>query len=148
MASNQYAAFFGAFKASQAAGNPNTKEEQILAFTSGRTGSIKELSGAELEGLVVGLNQMKPPNSPEGGLAPKWADNPKGDKMRKSIIAIFYRMNRSAADAKAWTEKQGVRGTKKKFNDYTNSELFTLIRVAENVLQDWQAVLRQKMKQL
>lgn len=145
MASNQYAAFFGAFKASQAAGNPLSKEEQIQEFTNGRTGSLKDLSIAELEGLVARLNQMcrfRPKAQPKG------ADNPKGDKMRKSIIAIFYQMNRTAADAKQWAEKQGVRGTKKKFNDYTNGELFTLIRVAEKVLSDWQAVLRQKMKDL
>lgn len=142
---NHYAAFYAAYSESVKAGSPLSKEEVVSDFTQGRTTSLKELSGQELEAIVVRLNEFsrfKPKAQA------KQTENPKGDSMRKSIIAIFYKMNKTPAQAKDWAEKQGVRGIKRSFNDYTNSELFTLIRVAEKVLFDWQSSIRKKMTEL
>lgn len=142
---NHYAAFFAAYNQSVKAGSPLSKEEVVSDFTQGRTTSLKDLSGQELDALVVRLNQsirfVKKAQ-------PKAIENPKGDSMRKAIISIFYKMNKTANDAKEWAEKQGVRGTKRRFNDYSNSELFTLIGVAEKILAEWQLTIRNKISQL
>lgn len=141
--SNRYAGFFAAYKASVDAGNTNSKEEAVEDFTNGRTTSLRDLSDIELEGLVARLNSLSrfKPQKPPG-------TSDKADLMRKSIIAIFKKMNRTASDAKTWAEKQGVKKVKRKFNDYTTSELFTLIRIAEKIRADWQLAIRNKMKTL
>lgn len=129
---NPYAAFYSAFNASKAQGNPLTKEEQVLAFTKGRTSSLKSLSPTELNNLVKALNgDRKPPpdKSPE-------------DRLRKYIIAIFHEMQypNAAEVAKKWAEKMGV-GAKeqrvcKPFNDYTAQELTRLAHKAKQALSD------------
>lgn len=130
MPTNRYSQFFAAYNASKKKGNNNTKEETVYSFTDGRTDSLKDLSEWELQEL----------NRQLSGIAP--ANNTKEDKMRKAIIAIFKKMNRPTADAIGWAEKQGVRGEKKAFNDYTTQELYVLIHVAEKVLYDWQTAIR------
>lgn len=142
-----YAGFFAAYNASVRAGSPLSKEEVVGNFTNHRTTSLKELSGAELEALVAGLNQLNR-FTPKVNHKPTAHTNPDGDKMRKAIIAIFYKMKRTAKDAIDWCEKQGVAGEKRKFNDYSNQELYTLIRVAEKVLSDWQMAIRKKLNDL
>jgi hypothetical protein len=52
------------------------------------------------------------------------------------------------ADAIAWAEKQGVKGVKKKFNDYTTGELYVLIGIAEKVLSDWEKGVRKQFSNL
>lgn len=139
---NRYAGFFAAYNASVSAGNPNTKEETIREFTNGRTKSLKDLNNDELDALVLNLNSLS-------RFAPKKpVPDDKADKMRKSIIAIFKQMGKTTQDAINWAEKQGVKGAKKKFNDYTTGELFTLIRIAEKVRAEWQLTIRNKMKTL
>lgn len=130
---NKYSPFFAAFNASVKKGNSNTKEEQIKIFTNGRTSSLKDLTQWELEELTRSLQKIAP------------TQNEKGDKMRKVIIAIFRSMGRTVDEAKAWAEKQGVRGQKKGFNEYTNGELYVLISLAEKVKTDWSSSIRKQV---
>jgi hypothetical protein len=139
---SSYAAFFSAYNASKAKGNPYSKEEQISTFTGGRTSSLKELSKGEYDELVRQLNQAA------GARPDHRRHSDKGDKMRKAIISIFYKMDRKPADAIAWAEKQGVNGAKKAFNEYTNQELFILIGVAEKVLYDYRQGIRKSLTML
>lgn len=138
---NPYAAFFAAFKKSQERGNPLTRSEVILEFTSGRTGSLKDLQPYELNELTLRIRHMNP-----DCFQKKTIENPKSDRMRKAIIAIFHKMDKQPSQAIAWAEKQGVGGVKKRFNDYTNQELYKLILVAEKVLNDYEAALRKGMR--
>lgn len=126
-----YKSFFAAFKNSVAHGNKFSKDEYIHLFTEGRTTSLKELSQRELGEITANLNALCP--APDYG---------KGDRMRKSIIAIFHNMDRAPAQAIAWAEKQGVRGRKRKFNDYNNGELYVLIRIAEKALASYRTSVR------
>lgn len=137
---NRYTSFFGAYNASVKRGNPYSKEDVVKDFTAGRTKSLKDLSHAELQELTRSLNQTS------GFVAGSKYANDKADKMRKSIIAIFYKMDRTANDAKAWAEKQGARGQKKRFNDYTTGELYVLIGVAEKIYEDWAKAIRNRME--
>jgi len=137
---NKYASFFAAYNASVKRGNPLSKEEVISDFTSGQTTSLKDLSWHELNELVTKLNYTSGNTTP----APKY--NTIEDRMRKAIIAIFHRMDRSPEDAKAWAEKQGAKGNKRKFNDYSTQELYVLIGVAEIILSDWQKGIRRRME--
>jgi hypothetical protein len=134
---NKYSQFFAAFNTSVKRGNPYSKEEQIKIFTNSRTSSLKDLSDWELQELTRSL-QVSSPVTPSG-------DGGKADKMRKAIIAIFRSMNRTVDDAKAWAEKQGVRGEKKPFNDYTPGELYVLIGIAEKIKQDWMKSIRKQV---
>lgn len=135
---NKYAAFFAAYNDSVKRGNPNTKEEQILLFTNGRTDSLKQLDHWELQELTRSLRIVAAPP----------VNNDKADRMRKAIIAIFKSMNRTTEAAKAWAEKQGVKGVKKGFNEYTTGELYVLIGIAEKVKTSWQAAIRKQVQKL
>ena len=137
---NQYSTFFAAFNASQKRGNPFTREEIVFDFTGGKTKSLKDLSRAELSELTLYLNRLN-----GNAAAPNKYANDKADKMRKSIIAIFHNMGRSVQDAIAWAEKQGVRGVKKKFNDYTTGELYVLIGIAEKIKADYATAIRKRI---
>lgn len=134
---NKYAPFFAAYNKSVQMGNPYTKEEVLKDFTNGIKTSLKDLSIWELQELTRRLTSLALPQQ----------NNDKADKMRKAIIAIFKSMNRTVEDAKAWAEKQGVKGTKKPFNAYTTGELYVLIAVAEKIKYDWQKSIRKKVTQ-
>lgn len=138
---NKYSPFFAAYNDSVKRGNPFTKEEVISNFTNGRTSSLKDLDHWELQELTRSLRQLAPPVTPSG-------DGGKADKMRKAIIAIFKSMNRTVEEAKTWAEKQGVKGVKKGFNEYTTGELYILIAIAEKVKSDWQKSIRKKVQSL
>ncbi len=135
MKTNRYTAFFAAYSASVKAGNYLSKEELVQSFTGGATTSLKELTDAQLAELTAKLNALNP--APVPG---------KEDKMRKSIIAIFRHMNRTPQDAIDWAEKQGVKGVKKRFNDYTSQELYILIRIAEKIHVDKNIALRKQIQ--
>jgi len=137
---NKYAAFFAAYNASVKRGNPLSKEEMIGEFTNGQTTSLKELSWHEVNELTTRLNYTS------GNSVQPPTHNTKEDRMRKAIIAIFHRMDRKPADAIAWAEKQGAKGNKRKFNDYSTQELYILIGVAEIILSDWQKSIRNRME--
>lgn len=139
---NQYARFFAAFKNSQLKGNPFTKEEVVSNFTNGRTGSLKDLSHFELNELSRSLSLLAPEKQPT-----RPADD-KADKMRKAIIAIFKSVGKTTTDAITWAEKQGVRGQKKKFNDYSTGDLFVLIGICEKVRADKLKNIRKELSNL
>jgi hypothetical protein len=141
MMKNKYAPFFAAYNQSVKRGNPYTKEEVISNFTNGRTQSLKDLDYWELQELTRSLRKLAPPVTPSG-------DGGRPDKMRKAIIAIFKSMNKTVDDAKAWAEKQGAKGVKKGFNQYTTGELYILISIAEKIKSDWQKSIRKKVKSL
>jgi hypothetical protein len=141
MAINKYAAFYAAYNKSIERGNPLTKEEQVKTFTKGRTKSLQDLSYTELRELVTSLNYTN-----ENKWKPTSEDDVKRDKMRKAIIAIYKDMHRTTQSAIAWAEKQGVKGVKKRFNDYTTQELYLLITVAEKVRDDWKKSIANKVK--
>ena len=133
---NDYKPFFAALKKAPSL----TKEEAVYEFTNGAHTSLRKLTTWELQELTRRLQTLTPGPSTE-----KRRELPggeKADKMRKAILAIFYSMQRSATDAKSWAENQGVRGIKKKFNEYTTGELYTLISIAEKIKQDFEKGLR------
>jgi len=132
---NKYSPFFAAYNASVKAGNPNTKEEVIQSFTEGRTKSLKDLDIRELQELIRSLQRITPSN---------W-ENDKADRMRKAIMAIFHSMGKPVETAIAWAEKQGVKGVKKPFNEYTTGELFVLIAVAEKIKSDFNKGIRKQV---
>ncbi|MBS1747094.1 MAG: hypothetical protein JST21_13065 [Bacteroidetes bacterium] len=137
---NKYSPFFAAYNASVKAGNPNSKEEVIEAFTNGRTRSLKDLDVRELQELVRRLQMLVPAPSPS-----ERAGGEVADKMRKAIIAIFRSMNKTVDEAIAWAEKQGVKGIKKQFNSYTTGELYVLIAIAEKIKAGWQKDIRKQI---
>lgn len=140
MAQNRYATFYAAYNSTKAKGNPLTKEEQVREFTQGRTSSLQDLTDAELREIVTALNHTN-----TAKWQPTTPEEVKLDKMRKALIAQFHLMHRTPSNAIAWAEKQGVRGTKKKFNKYTTQELYVLIALAEKVVLDWQKAIRLKV---
>lgn len=137
---NKYAPFFAAYNNSVKKGNPLSKEEVISNFTNGRTKSLKDLDHWELQELTRNLNMLAPATDQSGG--------PKADSMRKGIIAIFKSMDRTVEDAKQWAEKQGVKGVKKGFNEYSTGELYVLIGIAEKIKTGWQKSIRKQIEKL
>ncbi len=131
---NKYASFYAAYNTTVKKGNTNSKEDTVKDFTDGRTVKLTDLTIQELQELVRRLNTLAG--------KPKIVVKDKGDSMRKSIIAIFKSIGDTTEDAIAWAEKQGVRGVKKPFNNYTNGELYVLIQVAENVKKSRQTAIR------
>lgn len=109
------------------------KAALCASFSNGRTESRAKLESGEAEELIAYLQRQtgKPAFQPRGP-----ADKTR-DKMRKGIIAIFKSIGRTTTDAKAWAEKWGTGGQKKNFNDYTEQELFQLLRNAEKVKNDF-----------
>jgi len=135
---NKYALFYAAFNTSTKKGNSNTKEEMVQQFTNGRTNSLKDLDEVELQELIKQLQFIAYGSA---------AKESKANKMRKAIIAIFYSMGKTVSEAKQWSEKQGAKGIKKSFNDYTTGELFVLISIAEKIKSDWQKSIRKQLTQ-
>ena len=138
---NRYTTFFIALKKLPGL----TKEEAVYSFTNGAHNSLRKLTDYELLELTKSLQTISGGMEKKQYVENRLAKDPKADKMRKAIMAIFYDMNRTAADAKAWAEKQGVRGVKKKFNDYTTGELYTLINVAEKIKATWEKGIRKRL---
>ena len=161
MGNNNYKYFFAALKTAKSMGCNLSKEELVEEFTEGRTSSLKELSAVELREIVLQLNrrtspQQHPPSplqrrgEDKGGAKtiPAKYNTPEEiekNNMRKAIIAQFRFIGKKAIDAIEWAEKQGVKGQKKRFNDYTKQELFVLIQVAIKVKEDHlEAIRKQK----
>lgn len=142
---NKYASFFAAYHASVKKGNPFSKEETVSNFTNGRTVSLGDLDYFELQELTRRLTAMTSPATKATADQPK---KDKADSMRKAIIAIFRSMERTVEDAKQWAEKQGVKGVKKGFNEYTTGELYVLISIAEKVKTDWMTGIRNRLKEM
>jgi hypothetical protein len=120
---NQYAPFFAALKAAeQRTGQKIDRQELILDFTKGRTGSLKDLSRMELSEITREL----------GG---RMAKDP-ADVMRKKIISLLkyqgYTTEGGKADMDriyAFIKKYGY--LHKHLNSYTEKELPKLIYQCE-----------------
>ena len=134
-----YKAFYAAYNATKRQGNPLSKDEVIEQYTDGRTNSLRALTAEELSGLVRSLNQLLPDG--------KTMEQDKTQRMRRAILSIWHKMRRSVPDCIAWAEKQGVKGNKKRFNDYTTQELFVLIQISEKMLSEYNNAMRQAVKE-
>lgn len=134
MSHNRYKMFFAAYKKSQQQGNPLSREEVVHQFTDGRTSSLKDLTDFELNELSRRMNRHNLTNAS--------SQDEKANNLRRAIIAIFHEMGHPPEQAKAWAEIQGAKGIKKRFNNYTNQELMTLLIVARKVLTDFRKSLR------
>lgn len=132
---NQYSSFFTALKRLPGL----SKEEAVYDFTQGRTRSLRSLSHWEVQELTRRLQSISPTQPAD------FAGGEKADKMRKAIIAIFKKRGLTTQDAIAWAEKQGVKGNKKQFNDYTTGELYVLIGIAEKVQESFEKSLRKQV---
>lgn len=133
-----YKQFFGLLK-----DTGMTKEEAVLTFTEGKHDSLRKLSQKDFQTLCNQLVKLTSTRT----FTPADA---KADSMRKAIISIFYQMDykEPIKAAKAWAEKQGVNGEKKKFNDYNRQELKALILRAEKALSDYENALRKGLQRL
>lgn len=123
------------------AGMNMTYKEVVQDFTGGRTDSLSDLTLHELTELQTNLSLLSR-TAPVSG---KKYDV--SDSMRKAIISQFLAIGRTAADAIAWAEKNGVFGHKRAFNDYTTRELWQLIRNAEKMKADHIAAVAKKLKE-
>ena len=135
---NKYAAFFTTLR--RHAGL--TKEDAVLQFTAGCTHSLKALDNWELQELTRRLQAIAPPP------APPYPGGEKANQLRRVLIAIFKGMGKTVADAAAWAQRQGVRGYKKKFNDYTTGELHQLIEIAKKIEQHWREGIRKRISNI
>ena len=131
---NPYARFYASYHTSVKCGNSASKEEVVFEFTGGRTTSLRELSDAELNDLIDQLNQK----SAIQGTKKYSKDETARNTMRRAIIAQFHCAGRDGVRAaKAWAEKQGATidhvNIKRRFNEYTQPELISLIKKAEKM---------------
>lgn len=138
MKSNKYAAFYALQRQTGL-----SKEALIESFTAGRTASLRALSDVELQDLCNGLRKTLGQKVSQS----KPYANTKADQMRKALIALFHNMDypNAAQAAKAWAEKQGVRGVKRRFNEYSTSELYTLLKIGDKMVADFQSSIRKKI---
>lgn len=109
-------ALFGELKMDE-----DSRKDVIRSFSNGRTESSSELYSGEAYNLIECLKKQ----------AGNTTDT--RDKQRKAIIAIFKRKGKTVQDAIAWAENRGVKGEKRKFNDYTGQELYLLTIAAETL---------------
>ena len=145
---NLYARFYASYNTSVKCGNSASKEEVVFEFTGGRTTSLRQLSEAELNDLIDQLNQKSAIRHAQG--TKKYSkDETARNTMRRAIIAQFHCAGRDGVRAaKAWAEKQGATiehvNIKRRFNDYTQPELISLIKKAEKMrVSDMEAISKQ-----
>ena len=144
MGNNIFSPFYAAYNTAVKSGCSYSKEELVEQFTNGRTCSLRQLSPGELRELVLTINRLtnnptQPPLRGEELLTP---EQKKRDGMRKAIIAQFKFIGKTTGDAIAWAEKYGCHGVKRKFNEYSEQELYVLIRNAEKMKEDFIHQLR------
>lgn len=94
-------------------GFENSKADLVHSFSNGRTESSRDLTRKEAQELLDYLNNKIEPDE--------------CDKKRKRLIGMAYGIGANTAFVKAWCEKYGVFGLKKKFNEYNSRELSGLI---------------------
>ena len=148
---NPYARFYASYNTSVKCGNSASKEEVVFEFTGGRTTSLRELSEVELNDLIDQLNQKSAIRHAQGPQCTKKysKDETARNTMRRAIIAQFHCAGRDGVRAaKAWAEKQGATidhvNIKRRFNDYTQPELISLIKKAEKMrVSDMKTISKQ-----
>lgn len=105
-------------------GTADNKRDMVYSITNGRSESTRDLTAQEAQNMISKLQAIQ---------AAKPAVNDECDKKRKRLIGMAYGIGENAAFAKAWCEKYGVFQTKKKFNEYSSTELSALIAKFEKV---------------
>ncbi len=138
MGNNIYSPFYAAFTRATTMGCNLTKKELVEEFTEGRTTSLKELSHGELIELIKMVNRL----CGNGEIKKRTHDEIKKNNMRRAIISQFKFIGKTTRDAIVWAEKYGCKGVKRKFNEYTEQELYVLIRNAEQMKEDFLKGLR------
>jgi hypothetical protein len=144
MATNKYARFFALLGQANRNGCTLTKEEVIMDVTDKRTNSLSSLSHWELQEAERRLSAVTVQS--QLGIPVPGSQEEKKDRMRKAIISQFLGIGKTVADAKAWAEKYGVFGQKKQFNDYTEQELYQLIKNAEKMKRDAIKAINRKIR--
>ncbi len=134
MKSNRYSKFFAILKQVNANGLALTKEQAVKDFTDQRTDSLSSLNDQDLAGLERTLSAMI---SQRRLNLPTIDIDPVADRLRKGIISQFKSIGRDTQAAKDWAEKYGVKGSKKRFNDYDNQELYLLFQNAKKMKKDF-----------
>jgi hypothetical protein len=128
---NKYARFFAILKQVNSNGIALTKQEAVLGFTDHHTDSLSSLSPEQLSDLETSLSSLI--SQRQLSLPPV---DPTADSLRKGIISQFKSIGRDVQAAKDWAQKYGVQGQKKRFNDYTNQELYLLFQNAKKMKRD------------
>lgn len=106
------------------------KEEMVLGFTSGRSGSSKDLTSEEANAMIRHLKQLDP-------------EEVKAEKMRRKIISMAHEMGwkvagNTRADMQridAWCVKFGYKH--KKLNQYLPNEMPALVTQFEAVYKSF-----------
>lgn len=89
------------------------KKDLVFSFSKENSDSTKDLTRAQAQELLDYLNNKIEPNE--------------CDKKRKRLIGMSFGIGANTEFVKAWCEKYGVFGKKKKFNEYDSRELSGLI---------------------
>lgn len=105
-------------------GTADNKRDMVYSITGGRSESTRDLTAQEAQNMISKLQAIQ---------AAKPAVNDECDRKRKRLIGMAYGIGENADFAKAWCEKYGVFQTKKKFNEYSSTELSALIAKFEKV---------------
>lgn len=109
----------------------------VSQYTNGRTESSAEMDHYEAQALISSLKNIAAGsdpvkdykmNIPSGDFIKKLRD-----KRRKTLIAMSYSMGENVQFVKDWCEKYGVNDVKRKFNEYDEKELMSLIQKFKKV---------------
>jgi hypothetical protein len=103
------------------------KESIVRQFTQGRTSSSADMTDEEAKHLINNFNNVSP--------AVKPIVNDALDKKRKQLFAMGYSIGEQPAFVKNWCETMGVGNDKRKFNDYSHSELIALVAKFKKVVE-------------
>jgi hypothetical protein len=93
----------------------------------GRTSSSAEMTDEEAKHLINNFNNVSP--------AVKPIVNDALDKKRKQLFAMGYSIGEQPAFVKNWCETMGVSNDKRKFNDYSHTELIALVAKFKKVVE-------------
>ena len=111
-----------------------SRHEYISEWTNGRTASSADLTDSEAMDIInrlEGRTRMK---------TKRYSDN--CDRLRKQLIAMSYSIGEQPMFVKVWSEKYGAKngtGTvRRRFNDYTEMELYRLRDKFRKVVDDRQ----------
>jgi hypothetical protein len=109
--------------------NVKHRRAELVYSFSERTNSLAALTDDEAEAFKKWLQVTYPAKKtqPKGESPQKsnWND-PACAKLRKRLIAMSFSIGEDTEFVKAWCEKYGAFGVKKKFNEYNQRELIAL----------------------
>ncbi len=137
----KYSRFFALITQANAGGASLTKEQLVKDFTNGKTESLSDLQEYEFQELERNLQKLVPAKK----AIPIAYVNDAANQTRRAIIAQFRSIGRTPANAIEWAEKYGVKGNKRKFNEYTGQELYVLLQNAKKVKGDFIKSINKKL---